>query len=81
MTKLQITLTAQEADLLSGKAAQLGYKLTRFVKFLIAKEAIGAMEKNTPVFLMSKKAEKIGLQVKKDYEKGKTKEISSFRQI
>jgi len=81
MTKLQITLTSAEADLLSAKAAQFGYKLTRFVKFLIAKEAAKTAEQGLPVFTMSEKAEKIGLQAKIDYKKGKAKEISSFKDL
>lgn len=39
MTKLQITLTDQEATLLANKAAVLGYDVTKYAKFVLAREA------------------------------------------
>lgn len=82
MTKIQLTLTAPEANLLSFKATQLGYNLTRFIKFLISKEASKVIgENNIPSFIMSKKAEKIALQARKDYQKGKAIKITSFRNL
>lgn len=81
MTKLQITLTNEEADLLSAKAAQFGYKLTRFVKFLISKEAAEIANQNSPVFKMSEKSEKVALRALKEHKKGKTKEIASFKEL
>lgn len=80
MTKVQITLTRQEADLLSAKASQLGYSLTRFIKFLIGQEAAEVIdEKEVPTFKMTKKAEKIALQAEKDFKEGKAVKISSFK--
>lgn len=82
MTKLQLTLTTQETDILSAKAAQLGYNLTRFVKFLIGQEAAKTIdESNIPVFKMSKRAEKVALQAQKDYKEGKALEIKSFKDL
>lgn len=73
MTKVQLTLTTQEVDLLSLKAATLGYNLTRFIKFLISREAAKVIEENNiPVFKMSKKAERIALQAIKNHQAGKT---------
>jgi hypothetical protein len=80
MTKLQITITNQEADLLSAKATLFGYKLTRFVKFLIAREVAQTMEQ-IPTFPISKKAEKLAIEAKTEYKKGKAKEISSFNDL
>lgn len=48
--KLQITLTRQEEELLSGKAGLLGYDVTKYVKYLLAKEAISAIP---PIIQMS----------------------------
>jgi hypothetical protein len=39
MAKLQITLTEQEAEVFGKRAEELGYSLTKFVKFLLAMEA------------------------------------------
>ena len=73
MTKVQLTLTTQEADILSAKASHLGYNLTRYVKFLISKEAAKTIQTDTlPTFPMSSKLEKIGLQALKDHKEGKT---------
>ena len=38
MAKLQITLTDQEAEVFRKKGEELGYSLTKFVKFLLAME-------------------------------------------
>lgn len=38
-TKLQITITPEEEALLRRKAARLGYDVTKFVKFLLSREA------------------------------------------
>ncbi len=73
MTKVQLTLTTQEAELLSQKAMQLGYNLTRFIKFLISREAINAIKgADIPTFSMSKKAERKGLQALENHRLGKT---------
>jgi len=39
MAKLQISLTDQEAEVFEKKAEELGYSLTKFVKFLLSMEA------------------------------------------
>jgi len=39
MAKLQITLTDQEAEVFKKRGEELGYSLTKFVKFLLAMEA------------------------------------------
>ncbi len=38
MAKLQITLTEQEAEVFRKRGEELGYSLTKFVKFLLAME-------------------------------------------
>lgn len=78
MTKVQLTLTTEEASILSAKADRLGYGLTRFIKFLISREATNTLEENIPTIKMSKKAEKIAKQAYLDYKQGKTTEITSF---
>ncbi len=39
MTKLQISLSNEETESLTKQAEKMGYKLTKFVKFLLAMEA------------------------------------------
>ena len=82
MTKLQLTLTDQEVNLLSARAARLGYNLTRFVKFLVSQEATKfADQPNVPVFTMSKRAEAIALQARRDHLAGKSIPFSSIKDL
>ena len=55
MTKLQITLTPQETVALGYGASNLGYSLTKFVKFLLGQKAV-EVSNSIPVYQMSKKA-------------------------
>ncbi len=76
MNKVQLTITNEEAKLLETKATKLGYSLTRYLKFLISKEAAGVAEKNIiPEFPMSQKAQNIAFKALKEHEVGKTKEF------
>jgi len=83
MKKIQLTLTRQEADILSAKAAQLGYNLTRFIKFLISKEAVEAIDlwENLPTFPMSAKREKQVEKVLKEHAEGKTHELKDLKDL
>lgn len=72
MTKLQITLTDQEAKLLASKAAGLGYDVTRYVKYILAREAEEALE-NIPIFKASSSTEKLIREAIEEDEKGLTK--------
>lgn len=67
--KLQITLTKQEEELLSSKAGVLGYDVTKYVKYLLAREAISAIP---PVLKMNDvQVEKIEMALREDND-GKT---------
>jgi uncharacterized protein (DUF1778 family) len=82
MTKIQLSLTTEEADILSVRAAQLGYNITRFIKYLISNEAAKTIENdNFPTFPMSKRLEQIGLQALKDHKAGKTHEFKSIDEL
>jgi len=82
MTKVQLTLTDQEANLLGLRAKQLGYNLTRFLKFLISKEATHVVEEEKiPTFMMSEKAERNALRALKEYKEGKAIPIRSFKDL
>ena len=74
MQKVQLTLTDQEKDLLALKGASLGYGVTKFIKFLISREALSVME-DIPTFQLSAKAERRALEALKEYQAGKSKEL------
>ncbi|MFH1840744.1 MAG: hypothetical protein ABH807_01110, partial [Candidatus Shapirobacteria bacterium] len=74
MTKLQLTLTDQETDLLAAKAVLLGYDVTRYVKFLIGREAMTAMN-DYPVYHLTEAMEKKVIKAIKDNNEGKSIEL------
>lgn len=80
MTKLQITLTDQEAANLNLSAMSLGYSLTRFVKFLLGKEALET-NKQVPVFKMSAKLEKSTKEAVEAYQRGKVYSVDSLQEL
>lgn len=77
MQKIQLTLTEQEKNLLSLRAATLGYNIPKYVKFLISKEAFSVVE-NAPVFSLSAKAEKSAEKALKEYREAKTLELKNL---
>ena len=83
MTKLQLSLTKQEVDILSTKASQLGYSVTRYVKFLISREASQSLDpfENLPTFPMSKVLEDKGLKALADHRAGNTIEFDSIEEL
>jgi len=80
MTKLQITLTDQEASILRMKAASLGYNLTKFVKFLLGKKAL-EYDVSIPTYKMSEKTEKRVEEAIADYEAGRTYSVDSVEEL
>lgn len=71
MQKVQLTLTKEEANLLRLKAASLGYDVTKFIKFLISREAFSVVE-NIPTYALSKKAERELQDALGEHRKGKS---------
>ena len=49
MPKVQLTLTGQEAQLLSAKGAQMGYGLVKYVKYVLSQEAEKAIKEGLVV--------------------------------
>ena len=73
MTKVQLSLTDQEAAILNGWGTQFGYSLPKTIRFLISKAAENVLKENViPIYEMSTKTEKKGLQALKDHKAGKT---------
>ena len=80
MTKVQLTLTDQEADLITQQAQVLGYSLARYLKFIVSQEAI-ASSKNIPSFPMSLKTEKTLLKALKDYKENKVFSLKDSQEL
>ena len=73
MTKVQLSLTDQEAAILTGYGSRFGYSLPKMIRFVISKTTEEALkEGRIPVFEMSEKTEQAGLQALKEYTTGKT---------
>ncbi len=70
MYKIQLTFTPEETNILSAKAAQLGYGVTKYVKLLIGREVLQEVEKY-PTFRMSQNAIRKVEKAHKDYLEGK----------
>lgn len=72
--KIQITLTPEEIAVLSLKGKRLGYNATKYVKFLIMKEAYSVVE-SIPVSFLPPKLEEETLLALKEYHQKKTKKV------
>lgn len=77
MHKVQLTLTREEMDALMIKASRLGYDVTKYIKFLISKEAFSIVG-DVPVFLLSAKAERRAEKAIKEYKEGKAVELKNI---
>lgn len=73
MTKLQISLTDQETELLAARAAYMGYDVTKYAKFVLASEAREAIA-SVPVYKVTPKMQKIIDDAYTEDEAGLTKE-------
>lgn len=72
MIKLQITLTDEENQLLALRASILGYDVTKYAKFLLAREAVEGRDE-VPVFTASSSMEKAIKEARKEFKKGNLK--------
>lgn len=79
MTKLQLTLTPSEAQVLSFQAQKFGYDLTRYVKYLISKTVDSIMSE--PVIPMSAKTEKLLSNSLAKYSKGKLSSVNTVNEL
>ena len=83
MNKVQLTLTPEEASALQMKASSLGYGLTKYIKFLISREAASVVG-DYPVIQLSKKAIKTIEKAHQDHLAGKTillKDVSDLDRL
>jgi hypothetical protein len=75
--KVQITLTPQEVNALSFKGKTLGYNVTKYIKYIITKEAFDAIE-DFPQLLMSSSLEKKTIKALEEHNKGNSKKMNSL---
>lgn len=78
--KIQITLTPQEIAALSYKSKSLGYNVTKYIKFLVMKEAHSVVE-HTPEFAMTAQMERKTLKALKEHRQGKSKRIQRIEDL
>lgn len=78
MTKVQVTLTDQEAALLAGYGSQLGYNVPKTAKFFIKKAAEQILNQGVvPVYEMSEETEQKGLEALAEYKSGKATKVTN----
>ena len=79
MTKVQLSLTDEEASILGGFGEQFGYNLPKTIRYIISKATENALREHIiPVYPMSDKIEKRGLEALKEHEQGKTTEVKDI---
>ena len=80
MTKLQLTLTNQEAFAISSEASRLGYAITRYVKFVIAKITENFM-KTSGGAVINEQTEKDAADTLRVLRRGELRKITSGREL
>jgi hypothetical protein len=78
--KIQITLTPEEVAALAVRAKALGYNVTKYIKFIVSREAFEAVQ-SISVLEMGKALEKKTLKALKDHKKGKSKKLLSVDEL
>jgi hypothetical protein len=78
--KIQITLTPEEVAALAMRGKTLGYNVTKYVKFIVSREAFEAVE-SYPTLKMGALLEKKTLEVLKEYKKGKSRKLLSIDEL
>ncbi len=80
MYKVQLTFTHEEETLLSQKAQQLGYNVTKYIKLLIGKEVLSLSEKY-PTFQLSPSAIKKINIAQEEYKMGKSIKLNGIDEL
>lgn len=82
MTKVQLSLTDQEATILERYGSQFGYNLPKTIRFVISKASEEFLKEGAvPVYPMSEKTEKKGLGAVKEYKAGKTTKVENAKEF
>ena len=75
--KVQITLTPQEVNALSFKGKTLGYNVTKYIKYIITKEAFDAIA-DFPELAMGPILEERTIKTIEEHNKGNSKKMNSL---
>jgi len=75
--KIQITLTPEEVVALALRGKPLGYNVTRYIKFIVSREAFDAVE-SYPIIKMGALLEKKTLKALKEHKKGQSYKLLSI---
>jgi len=75
MTKVQLSLTTQEATILGNYGSKFGYNLPKTIRYFITKASEEILRDEIPTFKMSKKTEDNGLKALEEHRLGKTHEM------
>lgn len=82
MTKLQLTLTDEEAALLAGYGSQLGYNLAKTARFFISKATSQILHDGiVPIHEMSDETERKGLEALAEHRAGKTAKVTDVKKF
>jgi len=82
MTKIQLTLTDQEAALLAGYGSQLGHNVPKTAKFFIKKAAEQILNQGViPVYEMSEETEQRGLEALAEHKAGRTTKVTDAKKF
>lgn len=76
MTKVQLSLTSQEAAILTSYGSQFGYNLPKTIRFIISKASENFLNEGTiPEYKMKAETEQKGLDAISEQKKGETIEV------
>jgi hypothetical protein len=79
MNKVQLSLTSEEAAILSSFGSQFGYSLPKTIRFVISKSVEEFLKQGVmPVYPMSKKTEETGLKAMDQHRLGQTRKIDNI---
>jgi len=74
---VQITLTPEEAAALAIRGKQLGFSVSKYIRFLVAKEAHEVVS-GQEVSVMSSDIEKITNEALQEWKAGKARKLTSL---
>jgi len=78
---VQLTLTDEEASILSEYGGRFGYSLPKTIRFLIGKAVETHLESKTPVYRLSDSGEAKGLKALEEDRQGKTIKVTNFKKF
>jgi hypothetical protein len=82
MTKVQLSLTAEETAILEGYGAQFGYSLPKTIRFVISKASEEIVREGViRTYPMSEETEAKGLEALREYQTGRTTKVEGVKKF